>query len=231
MKKKSQARIKVLLVDDHPVVRDGVRSYLTSRGAVSVVGEASDAPEALCKARKLAPDVIVLDVNLPSLDGGELARRLRRAVPGARIVAYSVHDSEEYVVRMARCGAHGYVMKDRPTAELLAAIKHVSRGGLHFPAGMTDALLAHEPEASLRPPDSAALTDRELEVLVLLADKSVAVRLGISARTAETHREHLSRKLNILTVAGLTKYAIRHGLTSLKYSAASPSEKARISAA
>jgi len=225
MKKTRQAKIKVFLVYDHPVIREGVRSYLAGQGSVSVVGEASDATEALCKAKKLRPDVIVLDVNLPSLDGGELARRLRQAVPGVRLVAYSVHDSEEYVVRMARCGAHGYVMKDQPTAELLSAIRDVSRGGLHFPAGMTDSILTPAPKASSGQPDGAALTSRELEVLAMLADglsnKSVAARLGISVRTAETHREHLSHKLNIMTIAGFSKYAIQHGLTSLNGAEAS----------
>jgi len=211
--------IKVLLVDDHPVLREGVRSYLQDH-AVAVVGEASDAKEALLKARKLVPDVVVLDVNLPSLDGGELARRLRQAVPGARLIAFSVHSSEEYVVRMARCGVQGYVMKDQPTEQLLAAIRQVAKGGLHFPAGMSDALLAPETGAAAERPADPALTSRELEVLALLAEglsnKEVAAKLGISVRTAETHREHLSHKLNILTIAGLTKYAIQRGLTSLK---------------
>jgi DNA-binding NarL/FixJ family response regulator len=214
-----QNKIRVFLVDDHPIVREGVRSYLTSRGIV-VVGEASDGPEALRKARKLSPDVIVLDVNLPTLDGGELARRLRRLVPRSKLIAFSIHSSEEYVVRMARCGVQGYVIKDQPTAELLDAIIQVSGGGLHFPAGMTDAVLASAPKSSLNQPDSVALTTRELEVIALLSEglsnKGVAAKLGIGVRTAETHREHISHKLNILTVAGLTKYAIQHGLTSLK---------------
>ncbi|MFA6434990.1 MAG: response regulator transcription factor [Elusimicrobiales bacterium] len=219
MKNDKSKTIKVFLVDDHPVVREGVRSYLSGH-AISVVGEAADAPEAVRKIKKLAPDVIVLDINLPSLDGGELARRLRRLVPKSRIIAFSIHSSEEYVVRMARCGVQGYVMKDQPTAELLDAIRQVSNGGLHFPTGMAGAILACAPESSPGRPDSAALTGRELEVLSLLAEgfsnKGVAAKLGISARTAETHREHLSHKLNILTVAGLTKYAIQHGLTSLQ---------------
>jgi len=219
VKEKKQDKIRVFLVDDHPIVREGVRSYL-SGNSILVVGEAADDKETLRKVRKLAPDVIVLDVSLPSMDGGELARHLRRLVPAAKIIAFSIHSSEEYVVRMARCGVQGYVMKDQPTVELLDAIRQVYRGGLHFPAGMTDAILAPAPKPSPDGEGKAALTDREAEVLSLLAEglsnKGVAGKLGISVRTAETHREHLSHKLNIMTVAGLTKYAIQHGLTSLK---------------
>lgn len=130
-------KIKVFLIDDHAVLRESVRSYLTSH-AIVVVGEAADAPEALRKVKALAPDVIVLDVSLPSLDGGALARRLRRVVPRAKILAFSIHSSAEYVAKMARCGARGYVTKDQPAGDLLAAIKHLFEGGLHFPAGMPD---------------------------------------------------------------------------------------------
>ena len=219
MTDEKQKKIRVFLVDDHPIVREGVRSYLTSH-SIAVVGEASDARETLRKVRKLAPDVIVVDVSLPLMDGGELSRRLRRLVPKSRLIAFSIHSSEEYVVRMARCGVQGYVMKDQPNSELLDAIRQVFQGGLHFPAGMTDALLAPAPKASVSGPKSAALTGREVEVVSLLAEglsnKGVAARLGIGVRTAETHREHISHKLHIPTVAGLTKYAIQHGLTSLK---------------
>jgi DNA-binding NarL/FixJ family response regulator len=138
---KQDKLIKVFLVDDHPIVREGVRDYLTHH-AILVVGDAGDAKEALRKVTKANPDVVVLDVNLPGINGGELARRLRRLIPKARLIAFSIHSSEEYVVGMARCGVHGYVTKDQPATELLAAIKDVSRGGLHFPAGMSDALLA-----------------------------------------------------------------------------------------
>ncbi len=210
--------IKVLLVDDHPVVRAGVCAYLTNN-SINVVGEASNAGEALRKVKKLAPEVIVLDVNLPVIDGGELARRLRRLVPKTKLIAFSMHSSEEYVVKMARCGVQGYVSKDQPAANLVEAIRAVARGDLHFPAGMTDALLAASPESSPSIPGGVPLTDRELEVLTLLSEgfsnKGVAEKLGINVRTAETHRENLTRKLNILTVAGLTKYAIAHGLTHL----------------
>jgi two-component system nitrate/nitrite response regulator NarL len=216
---KPRMKIKVFLVDDHPVVREGVRSYLNGSGSIAVVGEAADGAQALRKLKTLAPDVIVLDVNLPALDGGELARRLRKIVPRAKLLAFSIHSGQEYVVRMARCGAHGYVMKDSPTSELVEAIRRVHAGGLAFPAGMADAILSPD----VRPfseEGRAALTAREREVLVLLAEgsanKEIARRLGISVRTAETHREHLSRKLGIASIAGLTKYAIQQGLTPLR---------------
>lgn len=215
---KLKNKIKVFLVDDHPIVREGVRAYLENQGSLTVVGEAADDKEALRKLKKIFPDVIILDVSLPVLDGGELARRLRLKVPRAKLIAFSFHAGQEYVVRMARCGVHGYVIKDAPTAKLVEAIHQVHRGGLWFPSDMTDALLDSSGRPSLEE-GKAALTAREREVLVLLADglanKEVARKLGISVRTAETHREHLSRKLGIAPIAGLTKYAIQQGLTPL----------------
>jgi DNA-binding NarL/FixJ family response regulator len=139
--------IRVFLVDDHPIMREGVRAYLTSH-SISVVGDAADAEEALRKVKKAKPDVVVLDVNLPRIDGGELARRLRRLIPKAKLIAFSIHSSQEYVAWMARCGVHGYVTKDRPTVELLEAIRDVFKGGKHFPAVVTDELSAPAPMAS-----------------------------------------------------------------------------------
>lgn len=208
----------MFLVDDHPIVREGVRFYLTHH-AITIVGEASDAKECLRKVVKAAPDVVVLDVNLPEIDGGELARRLRKLAPKVKLIAFSLHSSPEYVIKMARCGVQGYVTKDQPAGDLLAAIKRVASGGLHFPASMSDALLAPGENEPKEGSQTSALTIREREVLALLAggssNKGIAAKLGISVRTAETHRENLARKLKIPTVAGLTKYAIKQGLTSL----------------
>jgi two-component system nitrate/nitrite response regulator NarL len=216
MKKKQQHNIKIFLIDDHPALRDGVRACLNDHGSFTVVGEAANDREALRELAKTAPDIILLDINLPDMDGGELARRIRQMFPMVKIIAFSIHSSQEYVVRMAHCGVHGYVMKDQPTAELIEAVKRVYAGGLYFPASMADAILS--PSAESVPGDR--LTAREKEVISLLAEgmsnKEVARKLGISIRTAETHREHLAHKLNIMTVAGLTKYAIQHGLTQLK---------------
>ncbi|MFA6434989.1 MAG: response regulator transcription factor [Elusimicrobiales bacterium] len=219
MKKNNRSKIKVFLVDDHPSVREGVRSCLAGRGPFLVVGEAGDDKEALRKLRKTEADIILLDITLPFLDGGELARQARRAAPGAKIIAFSIHGDQEHVVRMARCGVHGYVTKDSPITKLVEAIRRVHEGGLYFPSEMTDAILAPRTVPASDGTGKTALTAREREVLVLLAEglanKEVARKLGISVRTAETHREHLSRKLKITAVAGLTKYAISHGLTPL----------------
>ncbi len=210
----NQTKIRVFLVDDHPIVREGVRSYLVSHD-IAVVGEASDADEALRKVKVSTPDVIVLDINLPAVDGGELARRLRRILPKTQLIAFSIHSSEEYVMRMARCGVHGYVTKGQPVGDLLEAIKHVFAGNMSFPPGMGDAFA----DTPMIKTDNSGLTQREVEVLKLLTDglsnKAVAAKLGISVRTAETHREHLVSKLKIHTLAGLTKYAITHGLTAV----------------
>ncbi|MCX5793050.1 MAG: response regulator transcription factor [Elusimicrobia bacterium] len=149
MKGEKEKKIRVFLIDDHPIVRDGVRSYLASRD-ITVAGEAADAPEALRKVKKLAPDVIVLDVNLPSMVGWEVASRLRRLVPGSKIIAFSIHSSKEYVERMALSGARGYVMKSQPTSELFDAIKQVFLGGRYFPAGMSGARMVPAPKARLK---------------------------------------------------------------------------------
>ena len=175
VKSEKQKKIRVFLVDDHPIVRDGVRSYLASRD-IAVVGEAADAPEALRKVKKLSPDVIVLDVNLPSMVGWEVALCLRRLVPKSRIIAFSIHSSEEYVVKMAQTGARGYVMKSQPTSELLEAIKQVSLGGRYFPAGMTDAMLAAAPKSSPKRPDSKTLTSHK---------KSTPLRPGLKNGAAK----------------------------------------------
>ena len=216
MSHKTRTRIRVFLVDDHPAVREGLRSYLNGLGGVPVVGEAASGPEAVRKLRKASPDVVVLDVSLPGARAARALRRRRRLVPDAKLLAFSFHDDREHVVRMARCGAHGYVTKGEPVERLAEAIRRVHAGGLAFPPGMSDAVLALDRDAA----DARnELTDRERQVLALLADglanKQVARELGISVRTAEMHREHLTRKLNIAPIASLTKYAIQHGLTPL----------------
>lgn len=129
-------RIKVFLVDDHPIMRGGVRLFL-SQNSIAVVGEASGAKEALRKIKKLSPDVVVLDVNLPIIDGGQLAGRLRRLYPAMKLIAFSIHSSAAYMAKMSRCGVQGYVVKDQPPTDLLKAIHDVHQGRLHFPRDLT----------------------------------------------------------------------------------------------
>lgn len=219
MKGENRVPVRVFLVNDHPAVKDDVRAYLSKQSSVAVVGESSNGREALREVKKLSPQVILLNVIPPGRDAVELTRRLRRLAPKAKVVAFSGHAGRELVVNLARCGVRGYVVEDRPTARLVDALMRVAQGELMFPPGRMDAVRA----ASAAPAPDIALTPREREVLSLLCEgltnKEAGRRLGIGVRTVETHRERLSHKLNIATVAGLTKYAIQHGLTPLKASA------------
>ncbi|HND61347.1 MAG TPA: response regulator transcription factor [Opitutaceae bacterium] len=210
--------IRLLLVDDHPFVREGLRAYLTGREGLQVVGEAADGETALGLARRLRPDVVLMDVNLPGMNGIAAATALRRALPSIRVLMLTVHARTEYLLQMLRAGAHGYVAKDAPPAELLRAIQKVAEGGTHFSnevalAYLRDHLAVPRGMAVAAP---ERLTRRERDVLALLADgltnKQMAARLEVSARTVETYRERLKQKLGLRTVAELTRFALTQEL-------------------
>ena len=216
--------IRVLVCDDHAVVREGIRHVLEAEPGVTVVAEAGNAAQALALAAEHRPDVIVLDVSMPGESGLRAAPRLREAVPEARILIMSMHDNAEYVREGVRAGASGYLLKDSAAAELRMAVRAVHAGGSYFstPAaqGLTGTGTATEgrdgpdgPEGALPPLD--VLTARERDVLEGIArgltNKEIAGELGISHRTVETHRESLMRKLGIRTVAGLTRYVMDVG--------------------
>jgi DNA-binding NarL/FixJ family response regulator len=208
--------IKVLLVDDHAVVREGIRHVLSGSGEFEVVGEAANATEAVALAQELAPDVIVLDITMPGASGLNSVEALRREAPASRILMLSVHDQTEYVLESVRAGAHGYLRKDTTPNDLRQAIRAVYQGeSFYSPAAarrLTEALRDQPTEA----PALAALTGREREVLLGVVrgqtNKQIAADLGISVRTIETHRDSLMRKLGIHTVAGLTRFAIEQGI-------------------
>lgn len=210
--------IRVLVCDDHAVVREGIRHVLAGEPGFDVVAEAATGEQALALAREYRPDVVVLDVTMPGESGLRVAPRLRAAVPGARVLILSMHDNAEYVREGVRAGASGYVLKDSAAAELRLAVRAVHAGGTYFstPAarGLSHPTPA-EPEAD-EPPPSDVLTARERDVLDGIArgltNKEIAGELGISHRTVETHRESLMRKLGIRTVAGLTRYVLDQGL-------------------
>jgi DNA-binding NarL/FixJ family response regulator len=214
--------IRVLVVDDHSVVREGIRHVLADRAAFEVVGEAASGTDAVKAAAALEPNVVILDISMPGGSGLNAVGALLERVPGARILMLSVHDDLEYVLESVRAGAHGYLRKDAAPAELRAAIEALHAGQGYFsPAVATqlaDALRSGQPPAArARPPRAAdVLTAREREILVHVAqgetNREIGATLGISTRTVEAHRDSLMRKLGVRTVAGLTRLALEQGL-------------------
>jgi len=213
---------RVLIADDHPLIRSGLRALLGREKEFEVVGEAADGYQALELVEQLKPDVVMLDVSMPRLNGIDVAKKISATTPSTRIIIVSIHSDESYVLRALNVGARAYILKDSAEDDLIRAVRSVHAGKSFFSPAISRMLLDDYVRRLAKQgiEDSYdLLTPREKEVLSLLAEglanKEVARKLGISVRTAETHREHLSHKLNILTVSGLTKYAIQHGLTSL----------------
>lgn len=211
--------IRVLIADDHAVVREGIRHVLSLEAGFDVVGEAADGAEAVALAETLRPDVLVLDLSLPVLSGLDAAARIRERVPDIRILVLSIHDREEYVLESVRVGAHGYLRKDSSPAELRGAIRALHGGGSFFSAPVARSLSAalhNERARQERRARIAGLTARERDVLIEIArgrtNKEVASRFGISVRTVESHRETLMRKLGVRGVASLTRLALDSGL-------------------
>lgn len=202
--------IRVLIVDDHPMVAEGIQSILESYDDIEVVGIPSNGEEAVTEARALKPDVILMDLNMPKLGGLSATEIILEQSPATRILILSMHDSPEYISSALAHGAMGYVLKDVPTEEIRQAIDTVMRGETYLCTGA---------EGSLKPkddPDREALTGREQTILLELAqgksNKDVALALDISVRTVETHRKNIKRKLGISSTAGLTRYALEHGV-------------------
>lgn len=202
------APIRLLLVDDHQLVRDGLKARLGDLDDIAVAGEAANAEDALAAAERLRPDLALVDVGLPGMNGIELTSAFAAHFPALRVLILSMYDSRGYVQSAMRAGARGYVLKDAPSAEIIAAIRAVAAGGVYFSSALTAAL-------SGPPVESSLLTEREKEVLILIAqgasNKRVAQKLDVSVRTVETHRLNLRRKLGIETAAGLANYAIKRG--------------------
>jgi two-component system nitrate/nitrite response regulator NarL len=213
-------RIRVLLADDHPVVRRGVAACLGQLPQLEIVGEASDGQDALRKIKDLKPDVLLTDIDMPELSGLALTEILRREQPQVKVLILSMHRHNEYVLRILHSGARGYVLKDAPTSELVQAIETVQRGETFFSPDVARLALNQFVRGPGDGPSTMMLTSREREVLGQIAEglsnKEIASRLGVGVRTVETHRERLMRKLNIHSVAGLTRFAIAKGLVTLR---------------
>lgn len=214
---KAKARIKVLLVDDHPVVRRGIAACLNRHEQIELVGEAANGREALEKARTLLPDVVITDVEMPVMNGADLAIALGKELPATRVLVLSVYHAPGHVLRMVQAGATGYMFKESPPEELIRGILQVAKGEPFFSENVAQIALNQVVRGQIN--GVQALTAREREVLIRIAEglsnKEIAGALSLGVRTIETHRERAMRKLDIHSVAGLTKYALQQGWVTL----------------
>lgn len=209
--------IRVLIADDHTLVRESLVNLLQASGSIEVVAQAADGPETVALAIATHPDVVVADLSMPGLNGIEVVRRLREAVPATRVLVLTMHQEEEYVLQAVRAGAAGYLVKDSAAAELLAAVRSLHAGRSHFgpQAARAMAEQMRHPERAVEDP-YGRLTAREREVFHLIVEglttKEIARRLEISAKTAENHRTRVLDKLDVRNTAELVRYALRKGL-------------------
>lgn len=201
---------RVMIVDDHPLVAEGIQSILETYDDIHVVGTLSNGQEAIDLVEILEPDVILMDLNMPVINGLQATEIILERRPQTHILILSMHDSPEYISTALNHGAKGYLLKDVPTEDIKTAIDRVMAGERYM---CTGAAVSLTPKSS---GDREALTSREQTILLHLAqgasNKEVAVMLDISVRTVETHRKNIKRKLGIATTAGLTRYALEHGV-------------------
>jgi DNA-binding NarL/FixJ family response regulator len=205
-------RIRIMLVDDHPVVRQGLRKILSTFEQIAIEGEACSGREAIEMARDIKPDVVVMDISMPEMSGIEATSILRREVPDVKVLALSMHENAAYVKQALRAGARGYILKDSAPKDLVEAISNVNSGAVPMSPQAANVLVA--PTEDRQP-----LTPREIQVLQLIArgltNKEIGAELGLGVRTVETHRENLIRKTGLPTVPELTRYAVLNGYVEL----------------
>ncbi len=216
-------RTRVLIADDHTIVRQGLRAILQGVRDVEVVGEAADGREAVRKVASLHPDIVVLDISMPRMNGLEATRRIVRGSPKAKVIALTMHSSEEYVYSLLKAGARAFLLKESASSDLVEAIRAVRAGGTYLHPSISRKVV----EEYLKRPDPGArsgladgLTTRECCVLRLIAEgqtsKEIAWLLDLSIKTVDAHRTRIMTKLGIHNVAGLTRYAIRRGISALE---------------
>jgi len=214
--------IKVLLADDHQIVREGLRALLEKKSGLEVIGEAENGRRAVELVQRLKPDIVIMDVSMPDLNGIEATRQLKD-FQGTKVLALSMHSDRRFVADILKAGASGYLLKDCAFDELFSAIRAVANGQVYLSPSITGQVIKDYLRRLAEPQASAAslLTPREREILQLLAEgrgtREMAQKLNVSVKTVETHRRKIMEKLNIRSVAELTKFAVREGLTALDH--------------
>lgn len=211
-------RIRVLLAEDHTLVRSGVKALLQHVPDMDVVGEAGDGRQAVALAAELLPDVVLMDISMPMLNGIDATRQLRARAPGVRVLMLSVHTNEEYVAQALQAGACGYILKGADPAELEHGIRAVAGGESYLTPAISRQVIDEYLSRVATPARAVLLTPRQREVLQLIAEgrtsKEVAGLLGLSIKTVETHRAQMMQRLGVRDLPGLVRYAIREGLIS-----------------
>ena len=214
-------KLKIILADDHNIVREGLRSLIDRESDMEVVGEANNGWLAVELTKKLNPDVVIMDVAMPDLNGIEATRKIVEEIPEVKILALSMYADKRFVAGTLKAGAAGYILKDCAFEEMAGAIRSVANGGTYLSPGVAG-IVIQDYVSKLNDADCtplASLTPREREVLQLLSEgkstREIANKLVVSVKTVETHRRQMMEKLNVHSVAELTKYAIREGLTTV----------------
>lgn len=213
-----RTKIKLLVVDDHRIIREGLVSMLRNAPGMEIVGEAKNGREAIVFARKLKPDIVVMDISMPDMNGMDAARRITSGSDGVKVIALSMYADRRYVVGMTQAGATGYLLKECAFEELLRAIHAVSGGQAYFCPQVANVMIDEVLEKGRAGEGrSKVLSSREREILQLLAEgmstKEIARHLNMSVKTAESHKRQIMEKTGIRSIAALTKYAIKEGLT------------------
>jgi two-component system NarL family response regulator len=212
--------IRIIVADDHELLREGLRAIVGREKDLEVVGEAGDGRTAVAMTKKLEPDIVIMDVGMPDLNGAEATRQLKSECPDVKVIALSRHSDRRYVLRMLEAGAWGYVLKSGAYHELREAVRAVSKGHKYLSPAITGIVIDERLHTPSEPaaPSYTTLGAREREIVQLLAEGRSSPQIGqqlhISTRTVETHRRNIMKKLGVHSVAELTKFAIREGLTS-----------------
>jgi DNA-binding NarL/FixJ family response regulator len=216
-------QMKILVADDHGVMREGLKALIDNQPGMEVIGEAEDGQKVVQLAMQLSPDLIIMDISMPNLNGVEATRIILNENPNIRIIALSVHSNKHFVMEMLKAGVSGYVLKSSLFDEVLRAIQIVGGGDYYLSPKITDVVMDDYKYymATLDKSSEIRLTTRERQVLQLLAEgqstKQIALRLHLNPKTADSNRRQIMNKLGIFSVAELTKYAIREGLTSAEF--------------